>query len=166
MTAYALSTITDMRFPGPLYEVYLGSETTPYIPIDWKDRNNDEYQGGKYCYLDPDNANLNFIGTISGGLTITIWYYYLPTRISDTTSVSTFPIPDAYRKAVATLAAAYIQWSRYLDAQGNRLFNLYEKMLNGAVYQQSERNMGNIRKIQHPLKRFGFRRVYPGGRTT
>lgn len=161
--SYSLSTITDMRHPGALFEVYLGTETTPYIPIEWKKRNNDEYAGGKYCYLTPDNANLVFKGDITSVKTITIWYYYLPARIDDSTSNATFPIPDAFRKALATLAASFVQYSRYLDAQGNRLFNMYEKMLGTIEYQQAERSSGNKLKIDHPLKRFGFRRVYPGG---
>lgn len=161
---YSLSTITDMRHPGAIYEVYLGSETTPYIPIEWKNRNNDEYVGGRYCYLTPDNANLVFVGDITSVKVITIWYYYLPARIEDSGSVSLFPIPDSFRKAIATLAAAFIQYSRYLDSQGNRLFNMYEKMVGMIEYQQSERSVGNKMKIEHPLKRFGMRRIYPGGR--
>lgn len=163
--SYSLTGITDMRFPGPIFEVYLGSETTPYLPINWEDRNNEEYKDGKYCYIDPDDSHINFIGTITGGLTITIWYFYLPTRIEDATSASLYPIPSQFRKIIATLAASNIQYSRYLDAQGNRLFNMYEKLLNKVSYQQAERSRGNKKIIKHPLKNFGFRRIYPGGRT-
>ena len=29
--AYSLTGISDMRFPGPVKEIYLGDDTTPYV---------------------------------------------------------------------------------------------------------------------------------------
>lgn len=161
--SYSLSSITDMRFPGPIKEIYLGSDTTPYIPIDWEDRNNADVQDGKFFYLTPDESdnNIHFLGDITAVQVMHIWYYFIPTRIEDIDSVSTFPIPDRYRKTVATLAAAYVQWSRYLDSQGNRLFNVYERMVGRATNNQAERNRRQPRKLVHFLKNIGFKRTYP-----
>ena len=157
-----ISDITDMRFPGPIKEIYLGSSTTPYLPIDWEDRNQDKYSDSdsKYCYIKPDQQTIILTGDITSVETIHIWYYYLPERIEDTASSSSFPIPTKYRKIIATLGAAYVQWSRYLDAQGNRLFNMYSRMLRKKSLQQSERNDKNPRKLQHYLRHIGFRRTY------
>lgn len=159
---YSLTGISDMRFPGPVKEIYLGDDTTPYTPIEWADRNNADIEDGKHFYLNPDETSLTFKGDITAVKTIHLWYYYIPARIEDTNSSSLFPIPDRYRKVVATLAAAYVQWSRYLDAQGNRLYNFYEKMVGKVKDQQSERNAKSPMKLPHYLKFRGFRRTYPG----
>lgn len=158
---YSLSSISDMRFPGPIKEIYLGDDTEPFLPIDWDERNNSKYVDGKFFYIDPSDGTLTFKGDITDVKVIHIWYYYIPSRIEDAGSVGTFPIPDRYRKAVATLAAAYVQWSRYLDAQGNRLFNIYERMVGKITDQQSERNKYQPRKFPHYLQWRGYRRRYP-----
>jgi hypothetical protein len=113
--------------------------------------------------LDEDEVNLLFEDApAETGLTITIYNYYIPARLTDTTDVATLiPIPDSKRKIIATLAAAFVQWSRYLDAQGNRFFNLYQKLVVGATGQQSEQNTGNPKRAKHYLQRIGFRRTYP-----
>lgn len=156
-----ITSITDMRWPGPIKEIMLGAETESYLPINWEDRNDTRYSKGKYFYIRPDGATITLKGDLmTAVLTVHIWYYYIPARIEDTTSVSTFPIPDRYRKVVATLGAAYVQWSRYLDAQGNRLFNIYEKMIGKITDQQSERSDKNPKRLQHYLQYIGFRRIY------
>ena len=156
-----ITSITDMRWPGPIKEILLGSETEAYLPINWEDRNDTRYSNGKYFYISPDGATITLKGDLmTEVLVVHIWYYYIPARIEDTTSVSTFPIPDRYRKVVATLGAAYVQWSRYLDAQGNRLFNIYEKMIGKITDQQSERSDKNPKRLPHYLQHIGFRRVY------
>ena len=157
-----ISDITDMRWPGPIKEILLGSETEAYLPINWEDRNDIRYSSGKYFYISPDEATLTLKGDLMTEiLVVHIWYYYIPVRIEDTTSATTFPIPDRYRKAVAILGAAYVQWSRYLDVQGNRLFNIYEKMIGKITDQQSERSDRNPKRLQHYLQFIGFRRTYP-----
>lgn len=154
-----ITSITDMRLPGPIKEIMLGSETESYLPINWEDRNNAIYSSGNYFYISPDGATITLKGDLmTAVLTVHIWYYYIPARIEDTTSVLTFPIPDRYRKVVATLGAAYVQWSRYLDVQGNRLFNIYEKMIGKIIDQQSERSDKNPKRLQHYLQYIGFRR--------
>lgn len=160
---YSLSSITDLRWPGPIKEIYLGNDTEPYTPIDWEDRNNEDLEDEKHFYLSPDETTpiLYLKGDITSVKVMHIWYWYIPARIEDTNSASTFPIPDRYRKTVAVLAAAYVQWSRYLDAQGNRLYNLYEKMIGKTKDQQSERNANHPRKLPHYLQWRGFRRTYP-----
>lgn len=155
-----ITSITDMRWPGPIKEIYLGTDTEPYLPIPWEDRNNSKYDSGKFFYIKPDQSTVVLKGTISSIQTIHLWYYYIPVRIEDIASVATFPIPDRYRKIVATLGAAYVQWSRYLDAQGNRLFNIYERMLGKTINQQSERNDKGPKTLQHYLQFRGFRRTY------
>ncbi|OGI28081.1 MAG: hypothetical protein A2184_01070 [Candidatus Moranbacteria bacterium RIFOXYA1_FULL_44_7] len=157
---YSLAGITDIRKPGGIKLITIG--TTDYSPIDYTDRNDDRYDGGKYFYLDPDDGQFTFMTDITTtGTTITIWYYYIPARITSVTAVETFPIPDRYRKVIAVLAGAYVQWSRYLEAQGNRLYNLYTKLVRNVGLQQSERNSNHPRKLQHFLQHKGFQRTYP-----
>lgn len=157
-----ITSITDMRWPGPIKEIYLGTDTEPYLPINWEDRNDSRYENGKFFYIDPAETKVTLMGTVSSVQAVHIWYYYIPTRIKTIPDpeVLTFPVPDRYRKIVATLGAAYVQWSRYLDAQGNRLYNMYERMVGKASNQQSERNNRNPRKLQHYLQWRGFRRTY------
>lgn len=157
-----ISDITDLRIPGPVKEIYLGTDTEPYLPIAWEDRNDTRYTDGKFFYIDPDFTTITLKGSVTSIQTIHLWYYYIPARIDSIASpeVLTFPTPDRYRKAVATLGAAYVQWSRYLDAQGNRLYNMYERMIGKITNQQSERNSRQPRKLQHYLQWRGFRRTY------
>jgi hypothetical protein len=148
--SYALPAgMSDRRMPNGIRAIYIGTST---IPVDPQ----------KYS-LDEDEVNLLFEDApAETGLTITIYYYYIPARLTDTTDVATLiPIPDSKRKIIATLAAAFVQWSRYLDAQGNRFFNLYQKLVVGATGQQSEQNTGNPKRAKHYLQRIGFRRTYP-----
>lgn len=153
-------TITDMRDPSAIKEIYLGTAGRPIKPINYEDRFDVGYEGGNYFYQDPETYEITFMGEITSVQAITIRYYYIPTRITDLTSTSTFPVPDRYRKTVAILAAAYVQWSRYLEAPGNRLYNLYTKMIGKQNIQQSERVSGNPRKLKHFLAWRGFRRSY------
>jgi len=159
LNRYSISAITDIRQPGGIKEITLGTSTEPILPIDWSKRNDAQYVSGNFFYITPDELYIVFTKTVTTGQLIHMWYYYIPARTTDL--AGTFPIPDRYRKVVATLAAAYVQWGRYLDGQGNRLFNLYNKRLAGVVDQQSEENTGNPKRIQHYLKYVGFKRKYP-----
>lgn len=167
---YDLSSITDIREPGGINEIQVGPDTEdnlPFTPVDFEQRHNPSYKGKKFFCIEEESNELVFLGDISeGGLTITIRYHFIPARIESVSDVVGFPLPDQYRKTVATLAAAYVQWARYLDAQGNRLYNMYERLLQKTGFQQSERNARNPRRMEHPLRWRGFRRTYPGGNNT
>lgn len=158
--SYDTSTITDMRRPGGIKEITIGDSSEPYLPIDYDQRNDSRVANRKRFYMKPDENTLVFIGDLTAGQTIHIWHYYIPARIEDIAAVTTFPVPDDKRKLVATLAAAYVQWGRYLEAPGNRLYNLYTKMLDQEITFDSERPSGNPKKLQHYLQRIGFRRSY------
>jgi len=157
--SYSISAITDMREPAAIKEIFLGTTGEAIVPIDYERRFDIAYSGGNYFYLDLELSQVTFLGAITSVQTITIWYYYIPQRITDLASLSTFPTPDRYRKLVAILAAAYVQWSRYLESPGNRLYNLYNKMLGSVILQQSERSPGNPKRLTHFLAWRGFRRV-------
>lgn len=157
--SYDTSSITDMRRPGGIKEITIGDSSDPYLPVDYDQRNDSRIANRKRFYMKPDETTLVFVGDLTAGQTIHIWYYYIPARTEDTTA-GTYPIPDDKRKIVATLAAAYVQWGRYLEAPGNRLYNLYTKMIDQEVTLDSERNSGNPRKLVHYLQRIGFRRSY------
>ncbi len=149
----------DWRTPGAIKAIHIG--TGEFLPIDWEDRNDSRYTGKKFFYIDPEETTITFtcdLGT--AGQTITIHYYHIPARTSDLSSGS-YPLPDRYRKEVAVLAAAYVQYSRYLDSQGNLKMNLYNRMMGKAVFQQSETHRNKPRKLQHFLQFRGFRRTYP-----
>ena len=154
-----------MRTPGGIKEVIIGTDSAdnePYLPVDFSERKLAVSATSKLFYIDDESNEIVFLKDIAtAGETITIRYYYIPARITSIGESTTFPIPDRYRKTIATLAAAYAQWGRYLDAQGNRLYNMYERLVGKAQTQQSERSVGNIRKMQHPLRWRGFKRVYP-----
>lgn len=164
---YSLSGITDIRQPGGIKEIQIGdddSDNTPYVPIDYEQRHMPQFQGQKYFYIDAETNEVAFVSVpTETGLKINIRYYFIPARIEDINSSDEFPCPDQFRKVVATLAAAYVQWARYLDAQGNRLYNMYERLLGKTETQQSERNRMNPRKFEHPMRWRGFRRTYPTG---
>lgn len=165
---YAVAPIVDMRENGGIKEIVIGTDADdnpPWTPIEYEDRHDSQLATHKTFYVDEETGKI--VLTSDPGTTgeaITVRYYHVPARIEDTNSADTFPIPDRYRKIVSTLAAAYTQWSRYLDAQGNRLFNLYQTMVGKAEYQQAERNKNHPRKLQHYLQWRGFTRRYPGGR--
>jgi len=164
---YNLDLITDIRQPGGFKEIMIGAdaEDNPaYTPIDYEQRHMPQFRGQKYFYYDQETNDIVFLTEIAQtGLAITIRYYFVPERIEDTGSADEFPCPDKFRKIIATLAAAYVQWARYLDAQGNRLFNMYDRLLNKTSFQQEERNRNNPRKMEHPLRWRGFKRTYPSG---
>ena len=164
---YSLATITDIRLPGGIKELQIGDDTADnpaYIPINYTQRHMPQFQGQRYFYLDEETNEIVLLNApITAGLALNIRYYYVPERIEDTSSTEEFQVPDQFRKIVATLAAAYVQWSRYLDAQGNRLYNMYERLLVKTETQQAERNNMNPRKFEHPLRWRGFRRTYPTG---
>lgn len=161
---YSLSTITDMRNPGGIKEVQVGTDSEdnlPFIPVDYEQRHNSSLLGKRFFYIDEETNEICFLADITTtGEKISIRYYYIPARKTEVGETATFPIPDKFRKTIATLAAAYVQWGRYLDAQGNRLFNMYERLLNKKVIQQGERNAKNPRKMEHPLRWRGFKRTY------
>ncbi len=151
--------LADWRSPGAIKAIHIG--TSEYLPIDWEDRNDSKYDGGKFFYIDPEETQITFMADLgTAGQTITIHYYYIPARQTDVTAGS-FPLPDRYRKEIAVLAAAYVQYSRYLDAQGNLKMNLYNQMMGKAKYQQAETHRKKPRKLQHFLAYRGFRRTYP-----
>jgi hypothetical protein len=162
---YALAPIADLRMPGGIKEIQIGADATdnpPYVPIQYEDRH-DSTQPQKNFYYDDETGDI-VLGSDPGvtGASIIVRYFHVPARLSDTGDTTTlFPIPDRYRKTVVTLAAAYVQWSRYLDAQGNRLFNLYQRMVDKVGDQQAERNKFQPRRFQHYLQFRGFRRNYP-----
>lgn len=158
---YDLSGITDMRKPGGIKEVTIGEEASdnlPYLPVPFSSRYMPQYRGRKFFYIDDESNEIVFLGTISEtGLYVNIRYYFVPAR-AEVVSSGSFPFPDQFRKTVATLAAANVQWGRYLDSQGNRLYNMYQRLLNKVDFQQAERSAGNPRRIGHPLGWLGFRR--------
>lgn len=157
-----ISDITDMRQPGGINELYIDSPSNdPWIPIEWERRNQSRYTGGRFIYLSPDEQTLYFKSTPDAGKTVYLWYFHVPARITDTASVATYPIPDRYRKVVATLGAAFVQWSRYLDAKGNTLWNLYNTMVGNVEYQQGERHKNMPKQLPHFLQHKQFKRSYP-----
>lgn len=152
--------LADWRSPGGIKEIYIGSSTTPVLPMEYVNRSiaGNELQ----FYLDPEETQITFTKDLgAAGQVITIHYYYIPLRITDLEDEDGYPIPERYRKIVATLAGAYVQWSRYLESQGNRLFNVYQRMLGEVSGQQSERNSGAPKNLPHPLAYRGFKRTYP-----
>jgi len=159
--AMPATVLADWRAPGGIKEITLGDSTIPIIPIDWELRGDPRYDDKHCFYLNPEQTMIYFKEPISVVSVVHIHYYYVPARVESTESAVTFPIPDRYRKTVAMLAAAYVQWSRYLEQQGNRLYNLYAKSIGKISNQQSERNKNNPRRFQHYLQHIGFRRQYP-----
>ena len=151
--------LADWRSPGAIKAIHI--DTGEFLPIDWEDRNDSRYTGKKFFYIDPEETKITFTCDLgAAGQVVTIHYYFIPTRQSDTLT-GTFAIPDRYRKIIAVLAAAYVQYSRYLDSQGNLKMNLYNRMMGKVVYQQSETHRNKPRKLQHFLQFRGFRRTYP-----
>lgn len=155
---YDISSITDMRQPGGIKEIYFGDNGEQILPIEWEERNDERFNGKNVFYLSPDGAEITFKMEVTSGQTINIWYYHIPERT--TNLEDTFPVPVGYRKLVALLAAAYVQWARYLDSQGNRLFNLFERQYVQAVGQQSEKPSRGNRRFLHTLAYRGFKRRY------
>lgn len=155
------SGMSDARWPGAIKYIFVGTDTDEYIPIDYEKRGDASLVGKKYFYIDPETTQIIFMGDLgAAGQTITIHYFYIPARTEDLTTPGTFPIPDRYRKVISTLAAAYVQWGRYLEAQGNRLYNMYSRMLGKTTNQQAERPNKQPRRLEHPLAYRGFKRTY------
>lgn len=159
--SYSISSITDMRQPGGIKEIYLGDSGNAIKPIDWEERNDEKYDNTNVFYLNPEEDTLYFKNEITSVQTINMYYWYIPARITDTAAVTSFPIPDRYRKTVATCAAAFVQWSRYLESQGTRLYNVYQRLIDSLVGQQSETHRFKSKKLRHFLQHIGFRRTYP-----
>lgn len=153
------SVLADWRSPGAIKAIHIG--TGEFLPIDWEARNDARYTGKNFFYIDPEETQITFTADLgAAGAAISIHYYFIPARQTNLES-GTFPMPDRYRKEIQVLAAAYVQYSRYLDAQGNLKMNLYNRMMGKAVYQQSETHRNKPRKFQHFLQHRGFRRTYP-----
>lgn len=162
---YSLAGITNMRDPGGIKEIFIGTDSSsnlPWTPVNYEDRFAAGYVGQKYFYIDEETNEVVFLGDITTtGDTITIRYWHIPARIEDINDATGFPLPDRFRKEVALAAAAFVQWARYLGSEGNAKWTLYERMVSNAEEQQNERNRGNIRRLANPLAFLGFRRTYP-----
>lgn len=151
-----------LRSPGGIKEITVGT-SKPFKPIDWEDRFVDQYSGKRYFYLDPEEIKIYFKTDLgAAGQAIAVYLWHIPKRIIDPAdTTNTFPVPDRYRKPLGTLGAAYVQWSRYLESAGNRLFNLYQKMISSMSSQQTERHRNKPMSFKHFLHYRGFRRKYP-----
>lgn len=158
ISSYSITGITDMRQPGGIKLVTIGNND--YLPINYEDRNDERYNTKNWFYLDPEEETLYLKGTPDGGQTINIYYWHIPARATDLVTGS-FPLPDRYRKTVAYLAAAYVQWARYLTTLGDAKYNMYLRGVGKTTRHQAERHQGNPRNIKHFLSRIGFRRTYP-----
>lgn len=145
---YDVSSITDKRTPGWVSKIYIGDAT--------------EQLGEAEYYYDEERDKLVFASNFdTSGETIHIYYYYIPARITETTSSDTFPLPDRYRKVVALLAASFVQRSRYLEAQANSLFNLYTREIEKLIDKQSETSNRQPKVFPTYTRRIGFKRSYP-----
>jgi len=155
---YSLTGITDMRQPGGIKLLTIDGDD--YLPIAYEQRNDSRFDTKKWFYLNEEETLLFIKGSPEVGKVIDICYWYLPARTTDLTSGS-YPLPDRYRKTVAYLAAAYVQWARYLTTLGDAKYNMYLRGIGKVTRQQAERHQGNPRNIKHFLAGIGFRRTYP-----
>lgn len=144
-----ITSITDMRMPGGVKEITVSGVEGVFLPIAYEDRA--DWSGRQRFYITPDEASLVFLCEVPASAVISMWYWYIPARIDSTTSVDSFPIPTRYRKVIGTLAAAFVQWSRYLDGQGNRLLNVYNRLLDKVELNQSEHHSGTPKRIPNPM---------------
>lgn len=158
--AISITSITDMRMPGGIKELSIADEADPFLPVDFENRLT--VSGRNRFYITPDEQSIKFTKDVTASQVITLWYYYIPARTEDTTA-GEFPIPARYRKAIGTLGAAFIQWSRYLDGQGNRLLNVYNRLLAKIENNQAERNEGTPRRIPNFMQWRGPMRTYRNG---
>lgn len=147
--AIDITGIDDMRMPGGIKEITISGFTDPFLPINFEDRFVESTKNR--FYITPDEQSLKFTKEIESGLTLDMWHWYIPDRIEDTASVETFPIPSRYRKAIGTLAAAFVQYSRYLDGPGSRLINFYNVLVEKVELNQSEKNSGTPNRIPNPM---------------
>jgi hypothetical protein len=148
--------------PGGIKEITVAGESDPFLPVKYEDRS--QVTGRNRFYITPDEQSLKFTKDIAASQVISMWYYYIPARIEDTTSVETFPVPARYRKALGTLGGAFVQWSRYLDMQGNRMLNVYNRLVEKIETNQSERNDGVPNTMPNPASRIPMRRYRAGVR--
>lgn len=157
--AVDITSVTDIRMPGGIQEITVDGEDNPFLPIDYKNRmyppNDNRF------YITPDEQSIKFTKELAAGLTISMWHWYVPERIEDLNSLESFPIPARYRKALGTLAGAFVQYSRYLDAQGGRMINIYNRLLAKIEGNQSERNSGTPATMPNPMSFHGPMRRYP-----
>lgn len=150
--------LADIRMPGGIKEITIGDSTESIKPIDWERRGDPRFDNGNYFYLNPENTTIYFKKAIdTAGQVIHVHYYYIPARTEDQTTPGTFPIPSRYRKALGLLSASNAQFSRYLEQQGNRLYNMYVRQIKSITQQQSERNQYQPRSLPHYLQYRGHR---------
>lgn len=163
LQTYDISAITDMRWPGPIKEIFFGDDTAAnsgFKPVDYENRHDGDVANGSFFYVDESTGELTFLKEVAeGGKTISIRYWFTPARVETLEGI--ILVPERYRTAVALLAASKAQGSRYLSGEAARLYNLYIRQLNSIQYQQSERSRNGNRRFPHPLRRAGFRRTYP-----
>lgn len=157
---YDISAITDMRKPGGIKFITVGTSSVPWTPIPWADRYLATHKGKKRFCIDPDFQNIIFLSDPGSGDTLHIWYYFIPARTTDTSTPGTFAVPANYRKCIGLLAASYVQGSRYLTAQANRLYNLYQRELQKLISQDMEEPTFKPKKFGNYLQHIGWRRRY------
>lgn len=161
VSAIDITSITDIRMPGGIKEITIAGVTDPFLPIKYEDRLN--YSNRNRFYITPDEQTIKFTKELEASKTISMWHWYVPSRIEDTASESTFPVPTRYRKALGTLGACFVQWSRYLDGQGNKLLNVYNRLVEKIENNQSELNSGTPATIPNPMAWRGQLRTYRNG---
>lgn len=152
--------MTDWRTPGGVKLIQIGS--TDYKPIEYDDRANSNYNQGNYFYINPENTTITFLKDITtAGTTITIYYYAIPTRQTDTSTGTFALLPDRYRKTVAYLAANFVLRGRHMNGEANDRLKLYTRDVQNASLQQSERTTNLPRTFGMFTKWAGFKRRYP-----
>lgn len=162
----SIVSIEDMRMPGGIKELTIADESEPFLPISYEDR---LIQADRNrFYITPDEQNIKFTKEVEPNKAINLWYWYIPERIEAIESDDEFPIPARYRKILGVLAGAFVQYSRYLDNQGGRMINYYQRLLAKAETNQAETNSGTPKRLENPMSWRGQFRKYPpysrGGR--
>lgn len=155
-----ITSMEDMRMPGGIKEISIAG-SKPILPVFFEDRF--EYRNKNHFYITPDEQSIEFTKEVSPNQSMLIWHWYVPSRITSTQDEGSFPIPQRYRKAIGTLAAAFVQYSRYLDNQGSRLLNVYGRLLDKVEQNQSEKNAGTPRRIPNTMTFRGPMRQYRNG---
>ena len=151
---------SDCRKPGGIK--YIQYDDAEYKPVPYHERDNDKYDGGNWFYYSPDFSTFTFLKDITDdGKTITIWYYAVPERQTDTSTGEFTLLPDRYRQAVAFLAAAFVLWGRHMNTDANNKYSLYVQQIKDITLQQSERPNNLPRTFGHYLKHVNWRRKYP-----
>lgn len=157
-SAIDITGITDMRMPGGIKEITVTGYDDPFLPVPYEDRTVESTKNR--FYITPDEQSLKFTKELNASAALSMWYWYIPDRIEDTASEDTFPIPSRYRKALGTLGAAFVQYSRYLDGPGSRLINFYNALIEKIELNQSEKHYGTPRQIKNPMSWRGPLRQY------